>query len=73
MVVSGPGGGAAAAAEQRGASPFPRGDPARELAHAWVEGYVGFRWRPCAAADLQGERSVAQVLMLMQKARVASL
>ena len=29
----------------------------------WVEGYVGFRWRPCTPADFLGTRPRAYVLM----------
>ena len=30
---------------------------------AWVEGYVGLRWRACEAADLAGDRSAELVMM----------
>ena len=29
----------------------------------WVEGYVGFRWRPCEALDMAGKRSPGLVMM----------
>ena len=28
----------------------------------WVEGYVGFRWRPCTHADLAGNRDLESVM-----------
>ena len=48
-----------------GISPFPPrvfgSSAARQP--VWVEGYVGFRWRPCVAADFLGTRPRAYVLM----------